>query len=420
MDGDTAVVSGVKNTQKSKHTPNPPPNHLLQSQVFRRQGSNSIIKVLPMDKINFTGFQPNQPMKKTVKILNTSRTRQRFHIIPPQTEYFTISYKKFDGPHVPGTSIPITVTLHPNAWKTYTDAIRIHCPEGTDNLIIPLHAYPSVDTSRFPKRIDFKDLKLGSKSQKSFIIWSKSSTDVEYCIQLKDTDSFKVQPSGNGVIPAGNSVEFKITYTPKEYCTKTTLLRLQVGLNEGEQVQPLLCQLSGNCKVKELSEDDEEVFIKKRTSPKNLKPIKSAKKGTERMISAKTSKSTTTTASQQIRRKQSKQLSNITTHHGVNQLLLKGLHGNSQFITHSFQKLENQQIEQYKNNENQFLQNLAKQEQIDRSCRVKWLKRIGNTAVKNTGEIKEDRKWQNKSVECYSEKLEIVKNQPFQYFSTDF
>lgn len=65
MDGDTAVVQGAG---KPKHIPNPPPNHLLQSQVFRRQGSNSIIKILPMDKINFTGFQPNQPMRKIVKV----------------------------------------------------------------------------------------------------------------------------------------------------------------------------------------------------------------------------------------------------------------------------------------------------------------------------------------------------------------
>ena len=172
MDGDTIIPK----TRTKKHVPtNPPPNHLLQSQVFRRQGSNSIIKILPMDKINFTGFQPNQPMRKIVKILNTSRTRQRFHIIPPQTEYFTIDYKKIDGPHVPGTSIPITVTLHPIAWKSYTDAIRIHCPEPHDNLIIPLHAYPSVDTSRFPARIDFKNLKLGSKASKCFTIWSKSN-----------------------------------------------------------------------------------------------------------------------------------------------------------------------------------------------------------------------------------------------------
>ena len=302
---------------------------------------------------------------------------------------------------MPGTSIPITVTLHPIAWKTYTDAIRIHCPEPNDNLIIPLHAYPSVDTSRFPARIDFKNLELGSKSHRTFTIWSKSSTDMEYSIQLKDADNFKVQPNGVGTIPAGNSIEFKITYTPKEYCTKTTILRLQVGLDGINPVQPLLCQVSGNCKVKKLSED-EEIHVKKLS--KNSKSPKPPKKLNlqSRTLSAKTSKSTATTASEVIKKKQSKQLSNITTHHGVNQLLLKGLHGNSQFITHSFQQLENQQAEQYKSNESDFLKGLARQEQIDRSCRVKWVKRIGSVAVKNTKEIKGDRDWQGKSAECYS------------------
>jgi hypothetical protein len=86
---------------------------------------------------------------------------------------------------------------------------------------------------------------------------------MEYSIQLKDSDNFKVQPNGVGTIPAGNSIEFKITYTPKEYCTKTTILRLQVGLDCAiNPVQPLLCQVSGNCKVKELSED-EEIYVKK-------------------------------------------------------------------------------------------------------------------------------------------------------------
>jgi len=383
-----------------------PPNHLLQSQVFRRVGSNAIVKILPSDKVSFTGFQPNEPMKKVVKVLNISSQRQRFHIIPPQSEYFTIEYTKFDGPHVPGTSLPITVTLHPIAWKTYNDAIRIHCPEPNDNLIIPLHAYPSVDTARFPARMDFRDIKLGGRVTKSFTIWSKSNTDMSFCATLKETDCFRVTPAGNGTIPAGNSVEFKVTYTPKEYCTKMTNLRLQIfGADSSNPIPALLCAISGNCKVKEMPEEEISSTRSQRKPrpPVSVKSSSGSRKGSARSLATTGANSS---ASESAARKKQPKHTNPSTQHGVNQLLLHGVHGSSQFTTHSFQKIENAQVQDYQEGEAEFLQQLQKNENLDRSCRVKWVKRLGNSAVKNTAEIMADRVTQSQRVECYHENRE--------------
>ena len=231
--------------------PPPAPNHLLQSQIFRRTGANAFVQLIP-EKLIFNGFQPNEKTTKTIKILNISKSRQKFHILPPETPFFSIDYKKFDGPHVPGVALKVEVSFKPDSWRVYQDSIKLHCPDPEENLILPIHAYPSVDVSNFPKKIDFLNVKLGSKASRSFTIWSRSHIDFEYNIGLKNNDDFSVKPSGNGIIPAGNSAEFTVTYFPKEYCTKSSELSLII--TSGPLIKPLKSLITGNCKLRALKE----------------------------------------------------------------------------------------------------------------------------------------------------------------------
>lgn len=361
-----------------------PPNHLIESQIFRKTGKNNLIRIIP-EKVLFTGFQPNVKMEKIVKILNISSQRQRFHILPPQTEFFKIVYKKKEGPHVPGMAIPVTISFTPKAWKTYSDCIRIHCPENEENLLIPLHAYPSVDTSSVPRRIDFHDIKLGHSVNKKFTIWSKSNLTVKFSATMTGSNSFKLIPSGEGEIPSGNSQEFKIIYNPKEYCIKMAEMKLLIESgNVNIDNSEIVIDISGNCKSPNLP-DVLEVAEQRLNKDLGRGHQHQANKSKHRAtLSKKTSKNsknlqqknfTTTMDAKSFNAPQT-----IHTQHGVNKLLL---HGNrsANYITHSFQPVDETIYKSYKTEENLFLKQLNINKKLEQSCRIKWLERKGQQAL---------------------------------------
>lgn len=62
-----------------------------------------------------------------VRVINKSDTKQRIHVLPPQTSSF-----KFDvannGFIRPGLAQDITITFRPSEYRYYYDCIRLHCP----------------------------------------------------------------------------------------------------------------------------------------------------------------------------------------------------------------------------------------------------------------------------------------------------
>ena len=74
-------------------------------------------------------------------------------------------YKKPDGGLVPGGSIDIavkfTLPAFPQAATIYQDSIRLHCTGG--NLLIPVYAYPTINTKSFPDKINFGSIPLGQE-----------------------------------------------------------------------------------------------------------------------------------------------------------------------------------------------------------------------------------------------------------------
>jgi hypothetical protein len=138
----------------------PVPNHLLQSsknfnkiifiyfkfllilELFLKLKRNKLVEVTPHE-IHFDGFELNQTQTRDLHILNRSSEVLRVDIIPPQTSFFQIDYKKPQR-LVPGFSIHIKIYFKPTQWQYYHDAIRIHTPERDHHLIVPIHAYPII------------------------------------------------------------------------------------------------------------------------------------------------------------------------------------------------------------------------------------------------------------------------------------
>ena len=126
-------------------------NHILETKIYTSVGENAVIHTRP-SSIHFQGFQAGNCYSKKLRIINASSESQRIHIIPPTTNAFSIKYKKKDHGLVPGMYLEVTVYFHPQENAYHADNIRIHC-KGNSNLVVPLHAYLIMDTSKFPKEI---------------------------------------------------------------------------------------------------------------------------------------------------------------------------------------------------------------------------------------------------------------------------
>ena len=94
-------------------------------------------------EIHFDGFELNQIQTRELHILNRSSEVLRVDILPPQTSFFQIDYKKPQR-LVTGFSIHVKILFKPTQWQYYHDAIRIHTPERDEHLIVPIHAYPII------------------------------------------------------------------------------------------------------------------------------------------------------------------------------------------------------------------------------------------------------------------------------------
>lgn len=103
---------------------------------------NKLVEVNPHE-IHFDGFELNQVQIREFHVINRSPDVLRVDIIPPQTSFFKIEYKKPQR-LVSGFSIHVKVCFTPTQWQYFNDAIRIHTPERDHHLIVPIHAYPII------------------------------------------------------------------------------------------------------------------------------------------------------------------------------------------------------------------------------------------------------------------------------------
>jgi len=219
-----------------------PPHHLLETQIFPNLHKNEIFQVEP-EQLSF--IMQHKPKSKKLRVINTSASRQNFHVIEPiNHKVWSISYKKPDGGLVPGGNIEINVKFilpqNSEANSIYQDSIRLHCSGG--NLLIPLYAYPTIDTSNFPSKINFGSVPLGQETIRTITLTAPDNESFDYsCTMHPPSDTFHVHPSCGTI--QGNS-DISVSYRPTEFITSSTNLQIIFSTFDRKMLK---CKINGNC-----------------------------------------------------------------------------------------------------------------------------------------------------------------------------
>ena len=120
-------------------------SYMLVSEFFTKTGQSLVVKAEPRT-VHFAGFTVGETLVKTLvgncnvhfflsiirsrcffqRLTNVSAKVQRWHVIPPKTTNFKVSFQKPER-CVPGLFMDMKVIFTPDEWRYYTDNIRIHC-----------------------------------------------------------------------------------------------------------------------------------------------------------------------------------------------------------------------------------------------------------------------------------------------------
>ncbi|XP_068715346.1 cilia- and flagella-associated protein 221-like isoform X1 [Montipora foliosa] len=217
----------------------PVPNHLLETKIYAKVGQNAILQARP-SVVHFAGFQVGNKITRILRLANVSDESQRMHIIPPSTKYFYIKYTKKEK-LVPGMFIEVMIEFTPDEWRYYYDCIRIHT-KAEENLIIPIHGYPVMDTDGFPREVHFPSVPLGEKVTHVIPLKCSIPVDFEFTLSLVQLHpSFTVTPM-SGIVEGNDEVEIKVTFAPMDFSTAHMKLQLMVSQFN---MSPLVCSFTG-------------------------------------------------------------------------------------------------------------------------------------------------------------------------------
>ncbi|XP_041366512.1 cilia- and flagella-associated protein 221-like [Gigantopelta aegis] len=231
------------------------PDHLLETKIYTQVGQNKAIHVRP-SVIHFDGFEENQKNVRSLTIVNASPQVTRMHIIPPQTKYFDIKYTKSKR-MVPGLTLDCQIEFTPDEWRYYYDCIRINCP-GEENLVIPIHAYPVMDTGGFPVNFSFSAVPVGHKMSEIFALRSPAPVEFEFeLVYLQPHPTFDIEPM-SGVVPASGEVNITVTFSPTEYLTAKMMVQLTTSQFNSK---PLICSFTGYSSPGLLKELSEQIYM---------------------------------------------------------------------------------------------------------------------------------------------------------------
>ncbi|XP_061915386.1 cilia- and flagella-associated protein 221 [Entelurus aequoreus] len=216
------------------------PNHLLESKVYFKEKSNSLIEVDPPE-IHFTGFKLEKDYARSVKLINISSRVLNIHIIPTQSKHFRTTYAK-KCRLIPGLAYTVKVRFCPHEWARVSDCIRVHC-EADQNLLIPVYAYPSTAHVQVPPRIDLPPTPLGQSVSHVIPLSCRSPNNLEFQVDLiEPNEAFSISPL-SGVIPANGQAMITVAFKPCRYETSQVTVRLVVSQFN---TKSYLCTITGS------------------------------------------------------------------------------------------------------------------------------------------------------------------------------
>lgn len=93
-------------------------------------------------------------------------------------------------------------------------------------MLIPIHAYPMMNQTKFPKRISFGKCGVGETYTKRVSVTCNVPIDFEYeIIMLEPNAAFVVRPQ-QGVVPANGTVDVEVTFHPTRLVTEMAELEV--------------------------------------------------------------------------------------------------------------------------------------------------------------------------------------------------
>ncbi|GAX85110.1 hypothetical protein CEUSTIGMA_g12530.t1 [Chlamydomonas eustigma] len=214
-------------------------NLLTQNRVYACIGSNGALSSDP-SVLHFGGFELGKVFKQVFRIINTSPVSRRIHIIPPTTPHFKAYCENKKGFLAPGLSEEITVEFTPKQWRYYYDCLRIHCEP--ENLVVPLHAYPIMNVTKFPSHVHFGKCAIGETLTKKVKIECKVPIVFEFQIlEKKSNPRFHIKPM-KGIIPAHGHMTLEVTFSPTMLRSEEYQVEVQVAEFNS---RPVLCTITG-------------------------------------------------------------------------------------------------------------------------------------------------------------------------------